>query len=84
MTKLNVVIDSVIDKDDIGLFCDELGDCLRAVLHHQVQKNPDDGSIDVYNTVWEQYKISVENSRHPDPDIDQKIYCVVERKKASK
>ena len=84
MTKLNVIIDSVIKKDDIGLFCDGLGDCLRAVLRKQVQKNPDDGSIDVYNTVWEQYKVSVENSRHPDVDIEQKIFCVVERKKEGK
>ena len=84
MTKLNVIIDSVIDKDDVGVFCDGLGDCLRAVLRQQVPKNPDDGGVDVYNSVWEQFKVSVENSRHPDPDIDQKIFCVVERKKEGK
>ena len=38
MTKLNVIIDSVIKKDEIGLFCDGLGDCLRAVLRQQGQK----------------------------------------------
>ena len=80
MKKLNVVIDSVIKKDEVDVFCDGLGDCLRAVLRHQVQKNPDDGSVDVFNSLWEQYKISVENSRHPDPDIEQKIFCVVEKK----
>ncbi len=84
MTKLNVIIDSVIDKDDVGVFCDGLGDCLRAVLRQQVPKNPDDGGVDVYNSLWEVYKVSVENSRHPDVDIEQRIFCVVERKKASK
>lgn len=79
--RINIVIDSVIDKNEIGLFCDGLGNCLRAILVKQIDKNPD-GSIDVYNSLCNIYKVTSENKyHHNNTEADRLIRLVVEKKK---
>lgn len=81
MKNINIIIDAVIDENNINSLGHRLNKSLPYIIHNQIEKKPD-GSIDVYNSVCDTFKFTVENNDCENyPNIEKQFKIIMEAKK---
>lgn len=81
MKNINIIIDAVIDSEDAININNSFHKCLEFIINDQIEKKYNDG-IDVYNSVCNEFKFTVENTNCENyPNIEKKIKIIMERKK---
>ena len=82
MKNINIIIDAVIDSEDAINITNSFHKCLEFIIKDQIEKKSDDG-IDVYNSVCDRFKFTVENNDCENyPNIEKQIRIIMEAKNA--